>query len=337
MVSVMVSAFPTLTVIGDVCVDLTMGPLGDWPAIGTETLMDEYEVRPGGSAGNTVLAMEYIGRPCILISAVGDDHFGRWLTRCYKRCDGRFNTREASTTLSVCLSHSCSERTILTTRGHLEHMDSSDVLRFLKPAERCGDTVLLAGVFLLPNLRAEYPSLLERITAAGYDIAIDTGWPNGGWAPETRSEVMHWLPRCSHLLINETEALGLSGERDLEKATQKIRQRLPSDSRLIVKRGSRGAVGIDRDGTVTVAAKTVVVRDSIGAGDTFNAGYLDTWLRGSSLRASLQAGCDLASTVISRNPRNQITNGELATLVEQPDPERIAYRKQRLKPCTKVQ
>ena len=62
---------PTLTIIGDVCVDLTMGPIGDWPDIGTETVMDESETRPGGSGGNSALAMQYLG--CLLYTSDAAD------------------------------------------------------------------------------------------------------------------------------------------------------------------------------------------------------------------------------------------------------------------------
>jgi sugar/nucleoside kinase (ribokinase family) len=70
---------PALTVIGDVGVDVVLGPIDRWPAIGTESLMDHSELRPGGSAGNAALAASYLGVPCRLLSLVGNDSLGRWL------------------------------------------------------------------------------------------------------------------------------------------------------------------------------------------------------------------------------------------------------------------
>lgn len=306
---------PTLTIIGDVCVDLAMGPIGNWPDIGTETVMDESETRPGGSGGNSALAMQYLGESYKLISSLGNDHFGAWLPGFYIGGDSHFATVQAPTTLSVCLAHSCSERTILTTRGHLERMNLTHVLPSLQAARQPGDTALLAGVFLLPQLRAEFPHLLAELSAAGYAIAIDTGWPSGGWDDETRAEVLEWLPLCSHLLVNETEALSLAGEADLEQATKSLTDHLPLNATLVVKRGRNGAQCIARGDTATAQAEPVEVGDSIGAGDTFNAGYLAAHLQGMNASDALQAGCTLASTVIARSPRSAIRPGELASVI----------------------
>ena len=55
-----------------------------------------------------------------------------------------------------------------------------------------------------------------------------------------------------------------------------------------------------------------MVFDTIGAGDSFNAGYLLGRLNGYDLQDSLIAGCNAAASIISRFPRRQIRPGELA-------------------------
>lgn len=316
MLQAMHATKPTLTIIGDVCVDLAMGPIGDWPAVGTETIMDDSETRPGGSGGNSALAMQYLGGHYELISSLGNDHFGEWLPGFYTGGDCHFARVDAPTTLSVCLAHSCSERTILTTRGHLELMGIEHVLPSLRPAAHAGDTVLLAGVFLLPQLRKALPRLLAELSQAGYAIAIDTGWPSGGWNEETRTEVRGWLQHCAHLLVNETEALNLAGSNDLEQAMKMLEDHLPPGACVVVKRGRKGALGSTGGITAAAQAGTVEVGDSVGAGDTFNTGYLAAHLQGRNLGDALQAGCTLASTVIARSPRSAIRPGELAYVVQ---------------------
>ena len=46
-----------LAVIGNVNVDLIMGPAAPWPQPGTEIIVDHDELRVGGSAGNAALAV----------------------------------------------------------------------------------------------------------------------------------------------------------------------------------------------------------------------------------------------------------------------------------------
>jgi bifunctional ADP-heptose synthase (sugar kinase/adenylyltransferase) len=68
-----------LTIIGDVGVDIALGPISSWPRIGPETIMERSELRAGGAAGNSALAVGYLGGACHLISVVGNDDAGAWL------------------------------------------------------------------------------------------------------------------------------------------------------------------------------------------------------------------------------------------------------------------
>src|SRR4030081_2866969 len=69
-----------LTIIGDIGVDLVLGPLSGWPRVGTETILERSELRAGGSAGNATLAVSYLGGASRLLSGVGNDDLGNWLS-----------------------------------------------------------------------------------------------------------------------------------------------------------------------------------------------------------------------------------------------------------------
>ena len=69
-----------LTIIGDVGVDVVLGPIAEWPRIGTETLLERGELRAGGAAGNAALAVSYLGGHARLLSVVGNDESGAWLS-----------------------------------------------------------------------------------------------------------------------------------------------------------------------------------------------------------------------------------------------------------------
>ncbi|MBV8469628.1 MAG: carbohydrate kinase family protein [Pelomonas sp.] len=306
---------PQLVIIGDIGADLVMGPIAAWPQIGTETLMDRSELRGGGSAGNAALAIRHLGLQARLISAVGNDDFGRWLREQFHGLHTALQVCEVETTVSVGIMHSCGERTFFTTRGHLEHLSYAHVLEHLPPASVPGSIVLLSGVFLLPSLRARYPALLARIKALGYEIALDTGWPGHQWDAATRLEVEGWIARCDHLLINELEATSITETPDLEAAMQGLAGLLPPGASLVVKAGPRGALGIQQGVRLESAAQQATIFDTIGAGDSFNAGYLLARLRGASLRQAMDAGCESAAAILVRFPRRQIQAGELAACV----------------------
>src|SRR5581483_8561139 len=90
---------PTIYVTGNVNVDLIMGPLGQWPKVGTEIVLPHSEIRIGGAAGNTALALAALGAPHRLIASVGDDIFGRWLQSGFAAAD--WAVAEGATTVSV--------------------------------------------------------------------------------------------------------------------------------------------------------------------------------------------------------------------------------------------
>src|SRR5215467_15492521 len=97
-----------LTIIGDVGVDLVLGPLAEWPRIGTETLIERSELRAGGSAANAALAVGYLGGHSKLLSVVGNDEPGAWLAGELQPLEAMLAICNAPTTLTVGLIHSCS-------------------------------------------------------------------------------------------------------------------------------------------------------------------------------------------------------------------------------------
>ena len=309
---------PPLTIIGDVGVDIVLGPIDHWPAVGTEALMDRSELRPGGSAANAALAASYLGAPCRLLSAVGNDGLGTWLTEQFRILDTSLSVCDSATSVSVGIIHSFGERTFLTTRGHLESVAYEHVRPFLSRAKHRHSIALMSGVFLTPKLRRNYSRLLDEIAALGYQIALDTGWPSGNWSDELREQVFGWVEKCDHVLLNEIEVAHLGDSADFEVALTNVSPRLKPGASLVVKIGAKGATGFQAGTTVRVDAVPSTVFDTIGAGDSFNAGYLLARLEGSDLTDALAAGCRAAAAVITRFPRRSIKPGELAELVELP-------------------
>lgn len=309
---------PSLIVIGDVGVDVVLGPIDRWPTIGTEVLMERSEIRPGGSGGNAALAAHYLGVQCRLLSLVGNDGLGFWLKEQFRDLPASLPLCEASTSFSVGIIHACGERTIFTSKGHLEELTYEHVRSHLARAPHPNSIVLLSGVFLTPRIRETYVRLIDEIALLGYQTAIDTGWPSGNWDDELRKEVWEWVSRCDHVLLNEIEVKSLGDRDDLDAASLAVRRRLKSGASMIVKLGDKGAVGLENgDRIFSPVAKTVVF-DTIGAGDSFNAGYLLGRLDGQNLAQSLAAGCLAASSIISRFPRQQIRPGELSQRLAMP-------------------
>ncbi len=300
-----------LAVIGNVNVDLIMGPAAPWPRPGTEIIVDHDELRVGGSAGNTALAWMACGVPFHIAANVGDDQFGKWLAGELGEHSRNWPVSPQSTTLSVGITHPDGERTFFTTRGHLPHFSLNDVHAVLDGVDIRGGYALLCGSFLTDALVREYEAFFDWADSQDLKIALDTGWPLDGWTDANCEAVRRWLKRCHVSLLNEIETTTLTGEAEPEAAARALKADMPPDAVVVVKRGPDGAIALDAHGVLfTAEAPTVDVIDTIGAGDVFNAGFLAALAEEESLQACLDAGVAIASRAISTFPRSYSQPGQ---------------------------
>ncbi|NLS20650.1 carbohydrate kinase family protein [Rhizobium sp. P40RR-XXII] len=294
-----------LAVIGNVNIDLILGPAAPWPKAGTEVIVDHDELRVGGQAGNSALAWEGLGIDYEIAANVGSDQFGRWLGDAFGARSSKWPVRPEGTTLSVGITHPDGERTFFTTRGHLPHFSLDDVLAVLDSKRLAGGYALLCGAFLTENLARDYNALFDWADKHRITVALDTGWPLDGWTQANCDSVRRWLSRCGIALMNEVETTTLAGMDDPAEAARALHALMPEGAIFVVKRGPDGALAIDADSTlVSATAPRVTVVDTIGAGDVFNAGFLAALARGEPPAACLSAGTAIASRAISTLPRS---------------------------------
>jgi sugar/nucleoside kinase (ribokinase family) len=305
-----------LAVIGNVNVDLILGPAEPWPKAGTEIIVDHDELRVGGCAGNSALTWTALGVDFDIAANVGSDEFGRWLRAAFGARADKWPVRPEGTTLSVGITHPDGERTFFTTRGHLPRYSLADVLSVLDGERLAGGYILLCGSFLTTDLAADYPALFDWADHHAITMVLDTGWPLDGWTEENRLATRGWLARCGCVLLNEIETTTLAGVTDPVEAARDLKAHMPEGAIVVVKRGPDGAIAIDADGAlVSVPAPVVNVVDTIGAGDVFNAAFLAALAAGQPLSSCLEAGTTVASKAISTLPRSY--GGPLQTTAEE--------------------
>ncbi len=295
---------PAIYVIGAVAVDMIMGPVAPWPLPGTETFVSHSEIRPGGPAGNTALALQALAVSHRIICNVGSDVFGTWLRDAFGDQARLWDVAKAPTTISVAVEHPGGERSFFTAPGNLEHLTMNGILAFLPAKARRGDIALFTGVFLYPKLLASFGGLFNTVSKRGYKVALDTGWPPGGWSEDIKSLASDWLVHCDHVLLNEIESQSLSGRQSIPEAAQWLAERAKPGAAIIVKRGANGASAWQAGIMTDVPAPKVKVIDTTGAGDAFNAGYLAACLQGADIVCALKEGIEIASTAIATSPRH---------------------------------
>lgn len=293
-----------LVVIGNVNVDLILGPAAPWPKAGTEIIVDHDELRVGGCAGNSALAWDSLGVDYAIAANIGNDQFGTWLKDAFAERASGWPVENVGTTLSVGITHPDGERTFFTTRGHLPLFRFDEVRGMLDGERLRGGLALLAGSFLTDALTAAYDDVFDWAEAHDIAVALDTGWPLDGWTDTNCAATIGWLKRCRLALFNEVETTTLTGLADPADAARALKTHMPEDAIVVVKRGPNGALALGSTGDiVSVAAPSVKVIDTIGAGDVFNAGFLAALAAGMPLKDCLRNGVTIASEAISTLPR----------------------------------
>ena len=294
-----------ITLIGNVNIDLVMGPSHVWPKFGTEVVLPHSEWRVGGATGNSALALQALGADFRIIANRGDDHFGEWLAKPFGAQSKNWAVSRGGTGLSVGITHPDGERTFFTALGHLDEFKVDHVIDQLPRSAEPGEVALLSGVFVTPLLGEHYEELIALLKQRGFAIALDTGWPTTGWTDPIRQSILKWCASCDHLLLNELETRSLIGFTDnpIEDVALAMMDILADHGTVVMKCGPQGALACRKGQLVRQPAPETTVVDTIGAGDVFNAAYLWALSQGRDLSAALKAAVDTASTAIATQPR----------------------------------
>ena len=116
------------------------------------------------------------------------------------------------------------------------------------------------------------PDLLRRLKHAGLTISLDTNDdPDDRWS----SPLAEVLPYVDIFFPSEDELCRMTLCSDLDAAVQALPVRPPI---IVVKCGSRGSRVYEQGRATDVAPLRVVPLDTIGAGDSFDAGFLRAYL-----------------------------------------------------------
>ena len=306
----------TLFVVGNINVDLIMSTLYEWPKKGTEAMLESSSLRPGGSAGNCALALAALESPYRLVANQGKDQFTGWLASLFPESAPYWPTCDCETSLTFGVTHPDHERTFFSNQGHIVRLSLQDVLAQMPEIAQPGDWVLLCGTWLCTALYADYPQLLATLKKRGYRVAVDSGWPPEDWSDALREQASKWLKSCDALLLNEVETLGFANAQTLDSAAKTLLAQMADNAFCVAKCGPDGARLWAKDLALHQHAEPVEVVDTIGAGDSFNAGFLSALIYGLPPATALQWGVRVAGCAISSSPRQYPDWQSLFGLVE---------------------
>jgi len=237
--------------------------------MGKEILAGEMTVTLGSSSAIFANNLSILGTKVSYMGKVGKDQFAAQV----------FSTLEASgvdvsqiivtphfqTGLTVAMNYD-NDRAMVTYPGAMNDLSIGDIT---DDALRSASHMHVSSVFLQEGLKPDVVMLFKRAKGLGLTTSLDPQWdPHERWDVD----LQQLLPFVDVFLPNAGELEQCTGCRTIEEALAVIR---PFCHIVVVKNGTEGSVMWDETRMVRQPAflnKQVV--DAIGAGDSFNSGFI---------------------------------------------------------------
>jgi len=247
-----------------------------------ESIVEDVALTIGSSSAIFACGAAKLGLRVAFIGVVGNDEFGKFMLESLKErhvdISNVIYDQDIKTGLSVILNRG-EDRAILTYLGTIDKLREDDVSNEL--LEECRH-LHVASYFLQNRLRLGLPKLFSRAKDLGLTISLDTNWdPDERW--EGLNKV---LPMTDVFLPNRNELLSLTRTQSVDDALDEITKLVPLAT---VKLGAEGAIA--SNGKVKIQASPPPIdeiADTVGAGDTFDAGFIYGYLSGWKLERTVK-------------------------------------------------
>jgi sugar/nucleoside kinase (ribokinase family) len=276
-------------------VDILGRPVTEIPKGQGLALLDEIAMTIAGTSAATAMNLARLGVPVSTFGVIGDDHLGRWLGA--QLSEEGVDTRglrvdkNVPTSATILPIRPNGERPALHVKGANGEIVASDVLWDNAPNAahfHLGGSLLLEGLDGAPTAE-----LLKKAHEHGMTTSIDIIGVSG------RDYDGLFLDAYQHLdflLVNDEDAMLLSGEKTVEAAVQSLLTK--GVGACVVTVGARGAVYKDRAGRAFhKPARSVEVIDTTGCGDAFSAGFIAGVVAGNDLEVCVEMGIASGSAV----------------------------------------
>ena len=280
-------------VAGDANVDLLLSGARQL-VDGKELLIDDASLLLGGSSGITAFNLARLGAKVGFVGYVGDDLFGRFVRERleWAGIDVALLRTVASPKSGITIwATNGSFKAGLTYTGTIAMLRAKDVSSaYLARARH----LHVGAYFLQTKLHRGAPALFRRARRLGLTTSLDGNWDaSEKWDSNIRATLAH----TDIFFPNEDEALRMTRRKSVRAAAEALAEFARV---VVVKRGGHGALVQSKLGYLEVPARKTRVVDTTGAGDSFNAGFLEAYLRGEDLAVCAKAGIAAGARAVAK-------------------------------------
>ncbi|MDF9796242.1 sugar/nucleoside kinase (ribokinase family) [Catalinimonas alkaloidigena] len=272
-------------VVGELNVDLIFNRINPLPEVGKEVLAEQMTLTLGSSSAIFASNLSSLGSNVGFIGKIGKDHFGEFILQSLnsKGVDTSHikQSKDLQTGATVVLNFG-EDRAMVTHPGAMNHLGIQDI----QPEQLAQARHLhFSSFFLQSGIQEEVQQLFQQAKNLGLSTSFDTQWdPSEKWDVKLSSI----LPFVDVFLPNETEFLHLTGKHEFTEAIDSVKA---FSNTIVVKRGNKGSVSWSKGRLLyqePFLNRDVV--DAIGAGDSFNAGFIHKFIQKSDVETCQEYG-----------------------------------------------
>ncbi len=265
-------------VVGELNVDLILDDIEKFPEVGKEVLAQKMTLTLGSSSAIFASNISSLGAKVAFIGKIGKDKFGEVVLESLQNNNVDISMIKIDNTLgtgATVVLNVEEDRANTTYPGAMDHLTINDISDDdLKKAKH----LHFSSYFLQPGMWGSLGELFRRAKKLGLTTSFDMQWdPQETW----KLDIADVLPFVDVFLPNENELKLLTGKSDLNEAIDSVKS---YTNVLVIKRGNKGSMVYTNNQLLDLAPflNTQVV-DAIGAGDSFNAGFISKFILGSDI------------------------------------------------------
>ena len=272
-------------VAGELNIDLILDKLDQFPVIGKEIMAAEMLYTLGSSSAIFASNLSTIGVSVAYCGCIGSDNFGNTILDDLKakkvNTQHIIRSKTSGTGITVAFNFE-QDRAMVTYPGAMNELTPSDITDNMLSQSL---HLHVSSVFLQPSLKPGLVDLFKRAKELGMTTSLDPQWdPEEKWDCDWDN----LLPLVDLFLPNIEELKNITQKHSEADAIDAIRN---TANIVVVKKGTEGATIIYRD---EIFEQPAFINndfaDAIGAGDSFDAGFISSFLQKRSLKECAQFG-----------------------------------------------
>lgn len=264
--------------LGELNVDLLLNRIAGFPEVGKEIFAQDMTLTLGSSTAIFAANAATLGSAVSFVGMIGCDSFGDVVKSSLQQrgvdISNLIEVDNAATGLTAILNYD-NDRANVTYPGAMSLMGVRDIKPEIIRAAR---HVHVSSVFLQETLHRELLEIVQLIKSCGATLSMDVQFdPAETW----EFDYARILPLVDVFMPNEQELMAITRKSTVDEAVEAI---LPYANVTVVKMGTRGSLLVTNAGRHPMPAMlNPNVVDAIGAGDSFDAGFISAYVSGKDL------------------------------------------------------